>query len=113
MLFLLSPHRFLLQYPLSAGQCHPGHDVTTMLGKAASQLSQRVHPSVIARIKECVVAGLRSPRDISNVLKMESTAGLSRAYHPHAKDVRWHVFSSLRSLQMSVVDQLELGMKVL
>ena len=58
-----------MSYP--AAECHTGHDVTSELGRATGELSQRPSTDVIEHIFTLVEKGLRNARAIRTFFDVE------------------------------------------
>ena len=87
-------------------KCHP-------TGKEAG-MAQRVHPSIIQKIHALVLEGMVEPLEVQRHLKhyvqhylcaSELPDSLDRAYYPDIQDIRNHINTAKRSLQLSVIDQ--------
>ena len=88
-------------------KCHP-------TGKEAG-MAQRVHPSIIQKIHALVLEGMVEPLEAQRHLKhyvqhyilcaSELPNSLDRAYYPDIQDIRNHINTAKRNLQLSVIDQ--------
>ena len=93
-------------------QCHPtGREVA---------MAQR-HSKVIEKIHELVLEGVIDPLEVQRHLKhyvRHSLCGeqppdvLDRAYYPELQDIRNHINKAKRSIQLSVLDQENVALKV-
>ena len=84
-------------------------------------MAQRVHPKVIMKIHELVGAGISEVSEVKWALKLYITKELcptdlpnrdDRAYYPTNHDLLNHIHKAKSQLQLSKLDQENLGLKI-
>ena len=84
-------------------------------------MAQRVHPKVIMKIHELVGAGISEVSEVKRALKLYITKELcptdlpnrdDRAYYPTNHDLSNHIHKAKSQLQLSKLDQKNLGLKI-
>ena len=84
-------------------------------------MAQRVHSKIIEKIHELVLEGVIDPLEVQCHLKhyvRHSLCGeqppdvLDRAYYPELQDIRNHINKAKRGIQLSVLDQENVALKV-
>ena len=84
-------------------------------------MAQRVHPKVIMKIYELVGAGISEVSEVKRALKLYITKELcptdlpnrdDRAYYPTNHDLSNHIHKAKSQLQLSKLDQENLGLKI-
>lgn len=84
-------------------------------------MAQRVHPKVIMKIHELVGAGISEVSEVKRALKLYITKELcptdlpnrdDRAYYPTNHDLSNHIHKAKSQLQLSKLDQENLGLKI-
>ena len=103
---------------LPSEEAHSGHPV----GKNALY-SQRIHPLLVEKITEMVLAGITNTAEVKRSLKFYTTSvltastGLSismmnRAFNPTSIDIRNHIHAAKKRLEISKLDQENVRLKV-
>ena len=107
--------KFFVSLPTAEAhhQCHPtGREVA---------MAQRVHQKIVDKIHELVLEGVIDPLEVQRHLKHyvrhslcseQPPDVLDRAYHSELQDIRNHINKAKRSIQLSVLDQENVAMKV-
>lgn len=102
--------------PTEAAHC--GHPTGTTAG-----FSQRLHPIVIAKVKELVASGVTDTHEVKKILKYYvrndvareheiTPSATDRAFYPMSCDIKNHIGLAKCALELSRLDQENLRLKV-
>lgn len=103
---------------LPTQRAHSGHPVDVN-----ASFCQRIHPIIVKKISEFVSSGIVETKEVQRVLEnyvkhnLQSEHGITahssdRAFHPLAVDIKNHVDSVKRALELSKLDQENLRLKI-
>jgi len=89
----------------------------------AACFAQKIHPKLVEKVHELVAEGITDVREIKRALKQYVNRILypdstnrpdetNRAYFPTMKDIKNHVYSAKKALELSKFDQHNLKLKI-
>ena len=96
---------------LPTESAHSGHPTGEISG-----FSQRVHPLIIAKITELVVAGITNVHEVRKILRHYVQHNISvehnlnplptdRVFYPMPCDIKNHICKTKKALELSKLDQ--------
>lgn len=97
---------------------HCGHPV-----EEKAVFGQRIHPLLVSKITEMVMAGITNTTEVKRSLKFYASTILStqlgvefskqnRAFFPTSVDIRNHIYAAKKSLELSKLDQENVALKI-
>ena len=103
---------------LPTAEAHCGHPVGSKAG-----FSQRIHPFLISKITEMVLAGITNTTEVKRSLHLYASTVLApqmgmtlskqnRAFYPTSTDVRNHIYIAKKALELSKLDQENVRLKI-
>ena len=106
------------KYFVPTNEAHKNHPTGVDIAFA-----QKVHPLLLTKISELVSANITDIHEVKKLLKYHTDNQISkelgfkpqahdRAFYPNIVDIKNHVYRAKKALELSKMDQENLGLKI-